>query len=371
MRLFLLRFHLIVGLVAGLLILLIGGTGLILAVQPALDAYQERHLTKVAVPATEAEREEQRLPLNTLAAKAEETFERKPNSLTVRNDPAAAVAFGLGQERTLWLNPYTGEVLGESPKAGQQFFRTVENLHRWLALTGKGHDLGLKIVLGATACYFLLLVSGLFMWDRRFLKDKSNPRRWHKEFGFLASPLLLVSVVTGLVMAVNGVFLNGGGGPGMGGRGGFGGGRNGGEHQEHRPPVDYDALLATTVAKVPAWRQISFRAPRGRGMPSGTITATIEEDRWIPHASSRLTLPLDPASETPAQFESYDETPLWRKTLGLSRTVHVGQYGGWLGLAVTVVVAVATIVLVLTGFVLAWKRLRPKNRSGAVPSPRG
>jgi len=42
---------------------------------------------------------------------------RMPSGITVRSESAAPVAFDLGRERTLFVNPYTGQLLGEeSPK---------------------------------------------------------------------------------------------------------------------------------------------------------------------------------------------------------------------------------------------------------------
>ena len=356
MRPFLLRFHLITGLLVGLVLLVMGGTGILLSIQPKVLAYLGRNLTTVSTPATEAEREEKRWTLDALAEPAAEALGRAPNSVTVRNDPAAAVAFGLGQERTLWLDPYTGVVLGESAKGPQNFFKTVEGLHRWFALEGKNRAVARKVVLVATVGYLLLLISGLFMWDRRFLKDRSGPRRWHKQFGFILSPLILVSAATGLILAINALVTPEGPGRGMQGMRGNGGG----EHHEEgeKPPTDFDALLAACVAKDPAWKQVSLRLPRGRGPQ--VVNAMIEEDRfWIPQAMSRLALPLDPALEVPAKWESYDDLGAWQKTYTFARAVHKGLYGfgGWLGMVITLLVGIATVTLVVTGFILAWKRL--------------
>jgi len=356
MRLFLLRFHLIVGLVVGLVLLLIGGTGFLLALEPRVTAYVGRHVTTVAYSASGSEREEKRLPLNALAAKAEEALGRAPNSVLVKNDPAAAVAFGQGREKTVWLDPYTGALLGETPPGPRKFFRTVEDLHRWLALEGKGRDIGRKVVLAAVCGYLLLLVSGLFMWDRRFNRERNGARRLHKQAGFLLFPLLFVSIVTGLIISINGL-ANPGGGRGERGMGG------GGHGHEGDAPLDYDAFLAKAVAHNPGWKQVSLQIQRGRG----AVTANIEEKgALLSHSAGRLTFSTDPASAEEPKWEAFDDQPAAKRTAYLAMAIHRGLYAGWVGTAVTLLVGLATMTLVITGFLLAWKRLFPRRIAPSV-----
>ena len=71
-----------------------------------------------------------------------------PTDITVRPDPAEPVAFDFGRERTVFVNPYTGEMLGEGSQKLRAFFSTVEDFHRWLGVGGERRTTG-RAVTGA------------------------------------------------------------------------------------------------------------------------------------------------------------------------------------------------------------------------------
>ena len=52
-------------------------------------------------------------------------------SITLRAEPAPA-AFSFGRGRIVFLDPYTGKVLGEGSSRARAFFRAVTDWHRWL-----------------------------------------------------------------------------------------------------------------------------------------------------------------------------------------------------------------------------------------------
>jgi uncharacterized iron-regulated membrane protein len=60
-----------------------------------------------------------------------------PTTLTIWSDPAAPASVAAGQ-RTLFVNPYTGQVLGEGSAQPRAFFRKITDWHRWLGVTGEG-----------------------------------------------------------------------------------------------------------------------------------------------------------------------------------------------------------------------------------------
>ena len=55
-----------------------------------------------------------------------------PTTLTIWSDPAAPASVAAGQ-RTVFVNPYTGQVLGEGSAQPRAFFRKMTDWHRWLA----------------------------------------------------------------------------------------------------------------------------------------------------------------------------------------------------------------------------------------------
>src|SRR5262245_64203004 len=69
--------------------------------------------------------ESRRLDVETLLARLPEA----PSTLTLRRDPAEPAEAAYGRERTVYLNPYTGVILGEGSKRTHDFFQQVTNWH--------------------------------------------------------------------------------------------------------------------------------------------------------------------------------------------------------------------------------------------------
>ena len=48
----------------------------------------------------------------------------QPTGVTLTNEPDAAVAVAFGREGTVYVNPYSGEVLGEGASRARAIFQT-------------------------------------------------------------------------------------------------------------------------------------------------------------------------------------------------------------------------------------------------------
>src|SRR5690606_13748675 len=102
--------HLAAGLLAGGIILSMAVTGMVLAYEPQIVEWAERDRRIVNRPSGHAPR----LPLDELAAAASAASAGgRLSAVTVKADPTAAAMFSFGREGgSLFVNPYTGEVLG-------------------------------------------------------------------------------------------------------------------------------------------------------------------------------------------------------------------------------------------------------------------
>src|SRR5688500_14341042 len=101
--------HLPVGVIAGVVILIMCVTGVLLSYEKQITAWADTRGYHSTPPTSEA----QRLPIETLIAKAGEARGATPTSLTLKSDPTAPAAIGFGRETTLFINTYTGAILGE------------------------------------------------------------------------------------------------------------------------------------------------------------------------------------------------------------------------------------------------------------------
>ncbi|RZK53452.1 MAG: hypothetical protein EOO59_12460 [Hymenobacter sp.] len=118
---------------------------------------------------------------------------------------------GKGGDRgpTLFLNPYTGAVLGEFNKQ-QSFFHFIEEIHRGLVAGRVG-----KLVMGINSIIFLFILgTGIVLWwpaarnmftQRLRIKWGSSWKRLNHDFhivlGFYASLFLFIMAATGVGMS--------------------------------------------------------------------------------------------------------------------------------------------------------------------------
>ncbi len=196
--------HLAAGAVAGSIVLVMSATGVLLMYEQQIVEWADRDL-RPAPPAPGAAR----LSVESLLRQAVAAQPgASPSALTLQADPAAPVLVSLGRERTLYLDPTTGRVLGEGSRKVRAAFRAITDWHRWLGAGEEGRDRG-KAVTGACNLAFLFLIlSGPYLWIprkwsrrqvrnviwfRRGLPGKARDFNWHNTLGFwLFVPLFLI-----------------------------------------------------------------------------------------------------------------------------------------------------------------------------------
>lgn len=168
LRKFLFWCHLTAGLTAGVVILIMSVTGVLLTYERQITAWADTRDYDVAPPGSGATR----LSMEALVDNVRRAEPNAPlSTVTVRADPAAPVGVGTGQ-RTIYVHPYTGDVMGEGSRGVRGFFRAVTDWHRWLALGGERRAIG-RAVTGACNLAFLLIVaSGFCLWW---------PRTWTRQ----------------------------------------------------------------------------------------------------------------------------------------------------------------------------------------------
>ena len=203
--------HLCTGVVAGIVVLIMSVTGALLMYEKQMTVWADRGY-RVAPPSSVATR----LPLETLLGKVREQQSALPSTFTLRSDPSAPAALGFGRESIVYINPYTGEILGEGAKGIRTFFRVVTDWHRWLGAKGENRAIA-RAVTGASNLGFLfLVVSGFFIWwpkqwtlsqlrnvtwFRRGLPGKARDFNWHNVIGFWSAIPLFIVVLSATVIS--------------------------------------------------------------------------------------------------------------------------------------------------------------------------
>lgn len=372
--------HLFSGIITGIIVLIMSITGVALTYQKQMTAWADKKACRIQMPANAAP-----LPATALI----ESFRRaKPNAnplnLSMSADPAMPASITTAPNVTTFINPYTGEVLGEGSQGIRKFFRVMTDWHRWLALSGKNRSIG-KAVTGACNFIFLFLaVSGLYLWwprkwtrgvfnaiawFRTGLTSKARDFNWHHVFGFWCLVPLILIIVSALVIsypwATRLVFRMAGsqmsmpaGPPGRGGPQGSPlarGAMPGGGPDRERPPLQLDGIngIVSDVQKQSeGWKSISFQLPTAADK---AIVFTVEKgSAGQPHLRSTVT--VEKASGKIIKSEGFETMDPGLRARLWMRFVHTGEYYGISGQTIAGIVSAAGIVLVWTGFALTYRR---------------
>lgn len=355
--------HLIAGTIAGIVILMMSVTGVLLMYEKQMIAWADEREYDFAVPRTA------RLPVENLIAVVREAKGSDPASVTLRSDPSAPAIFALGREGNLYVNPYTGQVLGSGSPGVRAFFRTVTDWHRWFAAQGDKRPLG-KAVTGACNLAFLFLVmTGFYLWwpkrwtwqhlkpvttFRSGLSGKARDFNWHNVIGlWCAIPLFFVvlgATVISYPWASNLVYrLAGSEAPRQQGppRASNSEGRLG-------TLEGLEKAWRTAEQSVPHWRTVTLRLP---GSDRAPWAFTVDQG-YAGQPQKRTTLTLNRSTGEVEKTEPFSSFDSGRRVRTWLRFVHTGEYYGLLGQTVAGVASAGATVLVWTGIALSLRRFR-------------
>ncbi|WP_395743276.1 PepSY-associated TM helix domain-containing protein [Prosthecobacter sp.] len=359
--------HLIAGLLAGLVILSMAVTGLMISFEAQLVEWANRDLRVTPGAA--------HLDVEALLGKVREAKpDLQPTGITWKADPAMPVTLTVGKEGVFFANPYTGEFLGEGHRAWRDFFHAATEWHRFLTATGLPKETG-KAITGAGCLVFsLLLLSGIYLWWPRQwrwanvravilfnprLRDRARNWNWHNVFGFWSALPLLCIILTGLIMsygwANNLLFtLTGSEPPPQR--------QAGGGKREGAPAVPsltgLDPLLAQARQQNPGWSTLSLRMPPKPGEPFPLMVDRGGRGQVQLRTMLNLDVPQGKVLPSPDDLQQQN---LGRRLRMYARFLHTGELFGLLGQIIAALSTLAASVLVYTGFALAFRRFFPKR----------
>ena len=370
MRKILFWLHLIAGISAGIVILIMCVTGVLLTYEKQIIAWADGDLTALPAPGTP------RVSAQTLlGAISAASGGAPPTTLTYYSGSSAAS--GAAGGTTYYVNAYTGELIGTSSTRIRSFFRSVTEWHRYVALSGDSRPTG-KAITGASNLIFLLIVitgpviwwRSAILWFRKGLKGKALFFNWHNVFGLWATvPLFFVVLsatvisypwASNLVYTLTGTEAPAPAGGGSGGGGGRGSSPNGGPRQEGSAPGvpeavvnSIDAGLARVDQDFAGWKTIAVRVPNG---PDAALSFNVDRGS-TGQPQHRSTLTFDRKTGEVAKIETFADQNLGRRTRSWLRYIHTGEYYGVVGQAVAGIASFAGVMLVGTGFALSLQRL--------------
>jgi uncharacterized iron-regulated membrane protein len=359
--------HLAGGAIAGVLILLIAVTGITISFERQISTAVNGFSITVPAGASKLGVEE------VMAALKAADPAKVPTSIVIESDTAAPVSAQYGKEKTIFLDPYTGKILGEGAKKTRGFFQFVTSLHRWLAFQGEAKEVGQSINSAAALVFFFLILSGLVIWipkrwSRRSLKPiltfqsqlkgRAREWNWHNVFGiWFALPLLLISG-TGLVIAypwANALLF-----------------RVVGDTPPPPPPggkqgphslawadsmTGWNDAFSKVETVSSNWQSIQFQYPAGKN----AVFNVSDSHRGRPDLRQVVTVDL--SNNSVSKVETFASMSPGKRLRQWARWVHTGEAGGWSGQVLAALSAIAAAFLVWTGIALALRRFARWRRA--------
>jgi uncharacterized iron-regulated membrane protein len=197
--------HLWLGLITGLVVFIVAITGSIFTFEEEIRSVTDKQLLEVGINKSE---NYPRKSIAEMTAIVKEKFPKPPlKSIRISNEPNASVEFILKDKTSIYINPYSGQILGTG-NHDTDFFGTVLRLHRSLLLGDTG-----KVITGTSALIFIIMIiSGIILWwpkskaNRKhkfsIKKNALRPRKiydLHSVLGFYAAWVLIFTATTGII----------------------------------------------------------------------------------------------------------------------------------------------------------------------------
>ena len=354
--------HLACGVSAGLVVLMMSVTGVVLTYERQAQVWEDRSYY------AEPEADQQMMSADQLIVASRNLEGFEPTSLILSSDPTAPAVLRQGRSQTQYLNPYNGQAYNLHSDSLSAFFSTVRGWHRWFNMTGDSRS-SARVVTGAANLMFLFLVlSGIYLWlpkiyARATLRARiwfnasysnANARdfNWHHVFGFWAAIPLVVIISTATVFnyswANSLVYRLAGEDPPA---------RDGSANVEAPMPtpvsrVPYADLVDTAKTYSSEWRTITLAIPTAE---ADSANLTLDEgDGGQPQKRHVLTLAV-------SDGEVIKWAPFTSQTAGAQarrwvRFLHTGEALGLAGQTIAGMASFAAILMVWTGLALALRR---------------
>lgn len=375
--------HLVIGVAAGLLILLMSVTGVMLGFErQMIDAID-------GTPTVDPASFTARLPLDTLLAR-HGIARDEVRSIAVRraDDQSVLIRFRDREREALHVDPFRGDsVTLSSERTGQAFFSGLRRWHRWVGNSGGEWRDRMKAATGAANLGFLLLVlSGLWLWwpkrltwtslrkvlwFRQGLSPKARDFNWHNTIGFWSAIPLFLIVASGVFISYDwpGRWLDRAlGSPEEraaaatdeeSARGERSGNVGADANERAEPPVravdaPLQQLASAAMTAHPDWQLVTLNVPTA--IDSVATVAVAEGNTYRPDL--RTTLVMDAASARVVETRDYASLSTSRRIRSWVRYGHTGQVFGWFGQLLATIVTGGGAMLVLTGLALSARRLR-------------
>jgi|SRR5690348_6844167 len=354
LRRFWLWLHRYVGLIAAIFLVVVGVTGSILAFAPDYDVWLHPSFWRVTPRGSP-------LPEQELLERIQRQLDSgvRVEQIDLLGAHSSQI-FLLTDGRTLFVNPYDGEILHvrNGPSATNGFLLAVHELHVGLF----AGNIGEWIVDGATAASLLLVCTGLYLWwDKKRLNIKwtATWRRiiWdvHNISGLYGFALFFILAASGLLVAFETPLY----------------------WMVRSQPWDTPALPHSDVSQAAAQ---SGHAPdlnelmraADRALPGASTyqivlpkypRSAVQILKRGPGLAGHSTVYLDRYTGAVLRVDDLSKLPRAYRAHFINQALHTGAILGFPTEAILALASLALVISALTGFLIWWKKISTSGSS--------
>lgn len=365
------KWHLYLGIIAGLIVAIVGVTGSILVFQDEIDRALNKELFVVM-------EQQHKIPVEKIVPIVKQKYpDLKLDYIMAldTNANAAYQAFIFKTEEEFFINPYTGDLSGKRIHESS-FVHIVTEIHRTLLIPAAG-----RYIVGISTLILLILtITGLRLWipqKWKLLKSvltvnfKTSFKRqnydWHNVLGFYSAPVVALLSLTGVcitfsLLVVPLLFV-------LSGRSPQGVAQVLGAqsvYTEGAKPLSLDSVVAIGKIAMPENRV------GGIALPTDSVSNYRLDlvAPGLPKSGKREMLIIDQYSGKVMLNSRTDFPNVGNAYLSWVTPIHYGTFGGRPTQIVALIAGLMPLVLFITGFIIWWPRYRKQRKSDAKKAQR-
>jgi sulfite reductase (NADPH) flavoprotein alpha-component len=366
------KLHLILGLSAGFILLIVGFTGSMLSFEKEILNAINQNTYKVTVF------DEGKLSTKELLEKFQEQKpQAKINAISISSFEDDSISINIAGEGenarkgvTYYLNPYTAEILPELK--GVSFFKSVENIHRRLLLS----NFGKQVVAISVVSLLVLMFSGIYIYFPRLKKSflqslklnfQSKGRFFlsnlHGVIGMWVIPFYLITSLTGLYWSYD--FVSNGlhtitgvekpKKPQM---------KGSQKEAKSEMPMGEKISLDDISLAIDTFKNLledKYSSANLRFPQKGTIYSFDYLSIDSAHERAKNKIEFDIKTKEVLKHEKYEDKTLSQKLMGSILPLHTGEYFGVIGQTLMFLASLMMPLFAITGLMLYIKRTKKKK----------
>ena len=358
---FLFDIHLWLGLGSGVIVSILCLTGVYLALHPPIEDWLNRDLR---VHNAEGIHLSPAVIVDTASG---------PHEFTAREIPSQPNASWILKQgrRSFYVDPFTGELLGEPLPFLDGSFRFAFRLHRWLLLDT---SVGRPITGAATVIFLVVLLSGGILWLQKTRKNRTrglafkrgvNWKRWNYDLHLILGVYALIPL---FVMGASGLFwsyrtpfqqvaytlLDG---------------RSAPQQEQRARTAERDAPLVTDLPYEQTLRQLEKELSYSGSTTIYFPKADDEQFRVVKKREAgfwsvpaRDEVQFDRETGDIVERKLFGDKTRAEKFLSLIKAIHIGEVLGNFSLVLYLLASLVGTTLPISGSIMWWNRIRAQRR---------